>query len=104
MQHSSNLVHNNCKTAAAVQVSVCLCLCVRDHSDLPVSPITSAYTYIPHPLGFQFIPVGSPLRGRDVVVYVKDINQLSLPTPFYSVLVSTSVYDPFNCIPFHKFS
>ena len=31
---------------------------------------------------------GSPSHGGDVKVYVKDINWLSLPTPFYSVLVS----------------
>ena len=30
--------------------------------------------------------------GGDVVVYVKDINHLSLPTPFYSVLVFISVF------------
>ena len=30
------------------------------------------------------VPAGSPSRGRDVVVYVKDVNQPSLPTPFYS--------------------
>ena len=38
------------------------------------------------------VPVGSLSRGGDVVVYVKDINQPSLPTPFYSVLVSISVF------------
>ena len=38
-------------------------------------------------------PTGSPWRGGDVVVYVFDINLLSLPTPFfYSVLVSVSVF------------
>ena len=37
-------------------------------------------------------PAGSPSRDGDVVVYVKDINQLSLPIPFYSVLVSISVF------------
>ena len=31
---------------------------------------------------------GSPSLGGDVVVYVFDINQPTLPTPFYSVLVS----------------
>ena len=35
--------------------------------------------------------VGSPSRGGDVTVYVFDINQPSLPTPFYSVPVSISV-------------
>ena len=51
------------------------------------------------------VPMGSPSRGGDVAVYVFDINQLSLPTLFYSVLVSISAfYGPFNCISFHKFS
>ena len=36
------------------------------------------------------IPSGSPSGGGDVTVYVCDINQPSLPTPFYSVLVSIS--------------
>ena len=35
---------------------------------------------------------GSPSRGGDVAVHVFDINQPSLPTPFYSVLVSVSVF------------
>ena len=38
------------------------------------------------------VPAGSPSRGGDVVVYVFDINQPSLPTPFYSVLVSIFVF------------
>ena len=37
------------------------------------------------------VPTGSPSCGGDVMVYVININQLSLPTPFYSVLVSVSV-------------
>ena len=36
--------------------------------------------------------VGSPSHGGDVTVYVLDINQPSLPTPFDSVLVSTSCF------------
>ena len=36
-------------------------------------------------------PQGSPSCGEDVAVHVFDINQPSLPTPFYSVLVSVSV-------------
>ena len=39
----------------------------------------------------MLLPRGSPSRGGDVAVYVFDINQLRLPTPFYSVLVSVSV-------------
>ena len=37
-------------------------------------------------------PAGSPSHGGDVAVYVFDINQPSLPTPFYSALVSVSVF------------
>ena len=39
------------------------------------------------------VPMGSLSRGGDdVVVYVLDINQSSFPTPFYSVVVSISVF------------
>ena len=38
------------------------------------------------------VPAGSPSRGGDVAVYVSDINQPSLPAPFYSVFVSISVF------------
>ena len=38
------------------------------------------------------VPTGTPSRGWDVAVYVFAINQPSLPTPFYSVLVSISVF------------
>ena len=49
-------------------------------------------------LGFQCVstdsclvfPSGSPSRGGDIGVYV--INQTSLPTPFYYVFVSVSVF------------
>ena len=39
-----------------------------------------------------YVPAGSPSRGGDVTVYVCDINQPSLPTPFYSVPESISVF------------
>ena len=38
------------------------------------------------------VPAGSLSRGGDVAVYVFDKNQLSLYNPFYSALVSTSVF------------
>ena len=47
------------------------------------------------------IPTGSPSRGGDAAVYVFDINQPSLPTPFYSVLVSVSVFMAFSTV-FHS--
>ena len=40
----------------------------------------------------QQVPTGSPSRDGDVTVYVCDRNQPSLPTPFYSVLVTVSVF------------
>ena len=44
---------------------------------------------------------GSPSCGGDVTVYVPDINQPSLPAPFYSVLVSVSVFMTFSTV-FHS--
>ena len=44
---------------------------------------------------------GSPSCGGDVVVYVKDVKQPSLPTPFYSVLVSISVFMALSIV-FHS--
>ena len=41
----------------------------------------------------------------DVVVYVKYINQPSLPVPFlFRSCVCFCLHGPFNCISFHKFS
>ena len=40
----------------------------------------------------SIVPAGSPSRGGNVAAYVLDINQPSLPTPFYSLLVSVSVF------------
>ena len=45
--------------------------------------------------------MGSPSRGGDVAVYVCDINQASLTTPFCSVLVSVSVFMPLSTV-FHS--
>ena len=47
------------------------------------------------------VPTGSPSRGGDVAVYVSDINQPSSPTPFYSVLVSISVFMAISTV-FHS--
>ena len=51
------------------------------------------------------VPTGSPPRGGDVAVYVFDVNQPSLPTPFlFCFCVYFCPYGPFNCISFHKLS
>ena len=47
------------------------------------------------------VPAGSPSRGGDVAVYVFDINQPSLPAPFYSILVSISVFMALSTV-FHS--
>ena len=45
-----------------------------------------------HCIDLLNVSSGSPSRGGDVAVYVFDINQPSLPTPFSSVVVSVSVF------------
>ena len=49
------------------------------------------------------VPAGSPSRGGDVRVCNKDINQPSLPTSFYSVLVSVSAFMALSTV-FHSIS
>ena len=46
-------------------------------------------------------PTSSPSRGGDIAIYVKDINQPSLPIPFYFVLVSVSVFMSLSTV-FHS--
>ena len=55
---------------------------------------TSSYYF-----DFSLCTSGSPSRGGDVAIYVFDINQLSLPTHFYSVLVSVSVVMALSTVP-----
>ena len=43
-------------------------------------------------MSILLVPAGSSSRGEDVMVYVTDINQPSLPIPFHSVLVSVPVF------------
>ena len=47
------------------------------------------------------VPAGSPSRGGDVAVYVFDIKQPSLSTPFYSLLVYVSVFMALSTV-FHS--
>ena len=44
------------------------------------------------------VSMGSPSRDGDVTVHVVDMNQLSLLTPFFSVLVSVSVFMAFSTV------
>ena len=51
------------------------------------------------------VPAAPPSRGGDVAVYVIELNQLSLPSPFlFCCCVCLCLYGPFNCFSFHKFS
>ena len=50
---------------------------------------------------FILVPAGLPSHGGDVAVYVFDINQLSWPIPFHSVVVSVSVFAAFSTV-FHS--
>ena len=63
-----------------------------------VNILALAYTFLSLSLSLL---TGSPLRGEDVAVYVFDINQPSLPTPLYSVLVSISVFMALSTV-FHS--
>ena len=53
------------------------------------------------PFFFFLVPTGSPSRGGYVVMNDFVINQLSLPTPFYSVLVSVYVFMALSTV-FHS--
>ena len=47
------------------------------------------------------VPAGSPSPGEDATVYVREINQPSLHTSFYFVLVSISVFVALSIV-FHS--
>ena len=49
-------------------------------------------------------PAGSPSWGEDVMVYVTDIKQPSLPTPSHCSCICFGLCGPFNCISVHIFS
>ena len=49
------------------------------------------------------LPASSPSCGVEVVLYVFDKNQPSLPTPLVCSCVCVSLYGPFNCISFYEF-
>ena len=49
----------------------------------------------------SMVPADSPSGGGGVAIYVFDINQPSLPTPFCSVLVSVSVFMALSTV-FHS--
>ena len=77
-----------------------MCLCLFEGSG-GVTNYTQ-YDYVIHDILRFGVPTGLPSRGgEDVAVYVFDINQPSVPTSFYSVLVSTSVFESLSTV-FHR--
>ena len=49
------------------------------------------------------VPTGSPSRGGDVAAYVFDINQPSLPTPFFKFFFILFFYLFLSLWPFHLY-
>ena len=70
--------------STTVFVSIKLNITQEGSVCLSGSYLTSYKTAV---LTSPFVPTGSPSRGGDVAVYVFDINQPSLPTPFCSVFL-----------------
>ena len=70
----------------------------RTHTDILLHIHSHVYIFslCPHD-----VPASSPLRGGDAAAYVLDINQPNLPTLFYSVLVSISVFMALSTV-FHS--
>ena len=72
------------------------CACVLTCNDFDASAVQKTHSFLqlgsPNMFSSFSVPESSPSRGGDVAVYVFDINQPSLPTPFYSVLVSISIF------------
>ena len=63
--------------------------------------IQQSCNYSSFPDTIFWVPASSPSRGGDVAVYAFDMNQPSLPTPFYSVFVSVSAFMALSTV-FHS--
>ena len=66
---------------------------------------SALHTSLPSPLhrSNPLVPASLPSPGGDVVVYVKYVNQPSLPTPFlFCSCVYFCLYGAFGCISFHR--
>ena len=76
-----------------------VCLCFHNPTNFDMDcRIFSVCMWSSYP---RTILGGSPSRGGDVTVYVYDISQSSLPTPFNYVLVSVSVFMTLSTV-FHS--
>ena len=70
------------------------------YNHLPTPTHTVIHTGVMLPAALE-VPTGSPSLDGDVAVYAFDINQLSLPTPLYSVLVPISLFMALSTV-FHQ--
>ena len=95
----------SCWQSIAKFLSLSLCVSVSVFHGLSVClSVCVSFTLLNTAFLFLSVPAGSPSRGGDATVYVKDVNHPSLPTPLYSVLVYFCLYGPFYCTSYHKFS
>ena len=98
--HTHTHIHTRCKAGCTKSLintkinSVLDCMQISKPATFSLS-LSHTHTHV---------PAGSPSRGGDIKVYVLDINQPSLPTPFILFLCLFFSYGPFTCISFHKFS
>ena len=79
------LWHKPTELALSFLFCACVCICLSGWSHCDI----------------LYVSAGSPSRGEDVVVYVKDINQPSLPTSLYCVLAFISVFMTLSTV-FHS--
>ena len=81
------------------------CCCMHSFSEALILWLFFVHGYIKCPGNVMiprlWVPAGSPSHCGDVAVYVFDINQPGLPTPFCSVLVSVSVFIALSTV-FHS--
>ena len=96
-------------------VRACMCVCVCFYLSLFLSLFVLLFRLNSDLIYYQVLfwlwntvlcthknlPTGSPSRGGDVAIGVFDVNPPSLPTPFYSVLVSVSVFMALSTV-FHS--
>ena len=95
----STLCFNTFTNSSLVYIAQLLSVCtpsrhLRSSSDTRTLriPFVKPESFGRRTFSFTGVPVSSPSHGGDVTVYVLDINQPSLPTPVYSILVSLSVF------------
>ena len=88
------------RARACVCVCVCLSVSVRACACFVSWGLVGTFSYYSGKSDW-IRPHGLSFTGWGVAVYVSDRNQPKLPTPFYSVLVSVSVYMALSTV-FHS--